>query len=415
MFKTSRAKSGGQAKTRIAYLVSHPIQYQAPLLRQIAAQNDIDLTVFFASDFSVHRHIDKDFQKEINWDVDLLSGYRHEFLPPFLPLRAGEAPNFWRPFGGGLFSRLKAGQFDVVWIHGFHRAAHLLAIFYAKILGIKIMLRDEPAANSAARSLGKILVKRAVFSVLTRMVDQFLAIGTANLEYWQELGVPKAKITLMPYAVDNDFFRQNIAQMRQANTPSPRRKLGLADSALIVLFVGKLIPRKRPLDLIQALKIVNQTGKNHAGDIHLVLAGDGELRSELAQAAQKLGLAQRVHITGFQSQAELAGWYDCADILALPSERETWGLVVNEAMNGGLALLLSDRIGSGRDLLRAGENGYSYCTGHIKEIAHCLTLLTHDRQHLAQMGEVSRALIEKWDFAADIAGLRQALGKIFRR
>ena len=163
MFKKSRAKPGDPSQARIAYLVSHPIQYQAPLLRRIAAQNDFDLTVFFASDFSVHRHIDKDFQKEINWDVDLLSGYRHEFLPPFLPLRAGEAPNFWRPFGGGLFSRLKAGQFDVLWIHGFHRAAHLLAIFYAKILGIKIMLRDEPAANSAARSLGKILVKRAVF------------------------------------------------------------------------------------------------------------------------------------------------------------------------------------------------------------------------------------------------------------
>ena len=246
MFKKPRAKSGDQAKTRIAYLVSHPIQYQAPLLRRIAAQDDIDLKVFFASDFSVHRHIDKDFQKEINWDVDLLSGYRHEFLPPFLPLRAGEAPNFWRPFGGGLFSRLKAGQFDVLWIHGFHRASHLLAIFYAKLLGIKVMLRDEPAANSAARSFGKILVKRAVFFVLTRMVDQFLAIGTANQEYWQELGVPKAKITRMPYAVDNDFFRQNIEQMHQAKTPSPRQKLGIDDSAIVVLFVGKLILAQTP-------------------------------------------------------------------------------------------------------------------------------------------------------------------------
>ena len=134
------------------------------------------------------------------------------------------------------------------------------------------------------------------------------------------------------------------------------------------------------MDLIQALDIL----RNHASSqsrsdgekIHLVLAGDGELRSELAHEADKLGLSERVHITGFQSQAELAAWYDTSDILALPSERETWGLVVNEAMNGGLALLLSDRIGSGRDLLRAGENGYSYCVGHIKEIAHCLTLLT---------------------------------------
>ncbi|MDI9350281.1 MAG: glycosyltransferase family 4 protein [Candidatus Symbiobacter sp.] len=398
---------------RMAYLVSHPIQYQAPLLRLIAQTDPIDLTVFFASDFSLHRHIDKDFAQEISWDVDLVSGYRHIFLPPFLPLRAGESPNFWRPFGGGLFGHLRRGKFDVLWIHGFHRAAHLLAIIYAKLLGIKVMLRDEPSALSSERSWPKAALKRILFWGLSRAVNQFLAIGTANQNYWQALGVPKAKITLLPYAVDNDFFRRQIDGLRPDDIQSLRQKYDIAAPDIVVLFVGKLIPRKRPQDLIASLARYQKNAGASAPSLHVVLAGEGEMRAELTESARQLGIAAHVHITGFQSQAELAVWYATADILALPSERETWGLVVNEAMIGGLALLLSDRVGAAMDLLRPGVNGFSYQMGNVVQLTHRLSEMVKPRQNLTKMGETSRQIIANWDFKADLAGLQTALRKIF--
>src|ERR1700727_2058270 len=88
---------------RLAYLVSHPIQYQAPLLRRIAKEPDIDLTVFYGSDFSVREYKDKGFGVGVKWGVSLLDGYRYEFLPA---LREGERTGMTWPMNYGIFSRL---------------------------------------------------------------------------------------------------------------------------------------------------------------------------------------------------------------------------------------------------------------------------------------------------------------------
>src|SRR5476649_2632383 len=84
---------------RLAYLVSHPIQYQAPLLRRIAEEPDIDLTVFFGSDFSVRGYTDEGFGVGVKWDVPLLDGYKHVFLPA---LRDKETVSFASPMNYGI-------------------------------------------------------------------------------------------------------------------------------------------------------------------------------------------------------------------------------------------------------------------------------------------------------------------------
>ncbi|MCR4333107.1 MAG: hypothetical protein NUV34_10485, partial [Sulfuricaulis sp.] len=102
-------------KWRLAYLVSHPIQYQAPLLRLISAEPDIDLTVFYCSDLSVREYHDEGFGQALQWDVPLLDGYRHEFLPV---VGRTDRLSFWRPLNHGLARRLDEGKFDALWIHG---------------------------------------------------------------------------------------------------------------------------------------------------------------------------------------------------------------------------------------------------------------------------------------------------------
>src|SRR6201996_1768759 len=119
-------------KVRIAYFVSHPIQYQAPLLRRIAEEPDIDLHVFFSSDHSVRGYVDEGFGVKVEWDVPLLEGYRSEFLPRLR--ERGLAPGFARPLNGGIFRRLlKAGSFDAVWTHGYSTANTLQAILAASL------------------------------------------------------------------------------------------------------------------------------------------------------------------------------------------------------------------------------------------------------------------------------------------
>src|SRR5277367_5548307 len=91
-------------KVRLAYLVSHPIQYQAPLLRRIAQEPDIDLTVFFGSDFSVRGYKDEGFGVGVKWDVPLLEGYEYEFLPV---LRDKATVSITSPMNRGIASRLR--------------------------------------------------------------------------------------------------------------------------------------------------------------------------------------------------------------------------------------------------------------------------------------------------------------------
>ncbi len=385
---------------RLAYLVTHPIQYQAPLLRRIAAEPDIELTALFEDDFSTRDHVDKGFGRAIAWDVKLLDGYRHRFLRPLRTRRDASAPSFWWPLSSDLGNVLRAGGFDALWVHGYNSANHLAAMAMARRHGMTVLLRDETNADSQSRSLLRQSAKHLAFTAIDRLVDTFLAIGTANARHFMELGIAPTKLITMPYAVDNAHFARNVAEADAAGT---RAKYGIEPNQNLILFSAKLIARKRPLDLLQAVAALQrQTASRPA----LILAGDGELMPQLKQAVQSLGLHD-THLPGFQTQAELAGLYAAADVLVLPSEREAWGLVVNEAMNGGCAIVVSDRIGAASDLVQ--DNGVVYPVGDVAALTQALQTVLGSDSALLRMQQRSREIIAGWSFEQDVQALRMAL------
>src|SRR5947209_7021240 len=97
---------------RLAYLVTHPIQYQAPLLKRLAEEPGLVLKVFFCSDLSTRRYLDPEFQRQIEWDTPLLEGYEYEFLPA---IGTTDRISFSRPWNVGLGKRLDKGKFDAIW------------------------------------------------------------------------------------------------------------------------------------------------------------------------------------------------------------------------------------------------------------------------------------------------------------
>lgn len=397
------------ADIRLAYLVTHPIQYQAPLLRRLAREPGFDLTVFFCSDFSAKEFWEPTFGRVIEWDIPLLAGYRYEFLPA---LGGRQRVSFWRPFNYGLGRRLKEGRFQVLWIHGYNRWFHWLALAAAKRRGLKVLIRDEATLTSARRHLGKRLLKTGFFAWLNRLADGFLAIGSLNREYYRHYGIPDEKIFWMPYAVDNAFFQE---EARQA---APRRQerrleLGLAPGRPIILFMGKLERRKRPADLLAAYIRLIQRGAP-ARPPYLLFVGEGGQRRPLEEVAREMKL-EDVRFLGFKNQSELPAFYDLCDVLVLPSVSETWGLVVNEVMNAGRAVIVSDRVGCGPDLVRNGENGYIFPAGEVGALTAALEKVLADPENCRRMGERSRALISQWDFSEDLAGLRQALGAVLAK
>ena len=390
-------------KLRLAYLVTHPIQYQAPLLRRIAAEPDIELKAFFATDFSARPFVAKEFNRPIVWDVPLLEGYAYEVLPRLT--RESEQLDFWRPVNYGFARRLAAGNFDALWIHGYARFQHWLAIAAARRRGIAVLLRDEATAISAPRGRLKTWAKRKFFAELERRVDAFLAIGSLNRRYYIDNAIPPARIFRVPYAVDTAHFRAG-AEKARGQREALRAELGLEPGRPVILFAAKLIPRKRPFDLIEALA---RSARGPASRRpYLVLAGDGPLKPELEAMAARLAPGA-VKFVGFIGQQDLPRYYDLADVFALPSEYEAWGLVVNEVMCAGRAVVVSDRVGAGPDLILSGENGAVHRMGDVAELARALGMVLESPERTAAMGKRSLEIINRWSFEEDVRGLREAL------
>lgn len=391
------------APIRLAYVVSHPIQYQAPLLRRIAAEPGIDLTVFFSSDFSVRSYRDPGFGTEVKWDVDLLSGYKHEFLPRMRD-NGGLSPT--RPIHYGLLKKLRAGKFDAVWVHGYATVNALHALMAAKLLRMPVLLRAESWLGDRPRSQKTLLGKSLYLKFIRTLVDATLPIGTHNQRYWAKYFGQDFPQFLVPYAVDNQYFQQRAAQA------APRRaelcaELDIDPSRPVILFASKLQKRKHCDHLLEAYLRMAPAG---GGDPHpyLVIVGDGEQRAMLEERVRSSGCAS-VRFAGFRNQSELPRFFDLSSVFVLPSRHEPWGLIVNEAMNAARPVIVTDEVGAALDLVRDGENGFIYPATNIDGLHSALVRAIEDPAKTAEMGQRALQRVNEWDFEADVSGLLSAL------
>lgn len=390
-------------KTRVAYLVTHPIQYQAPLLKEIAQEPTIELTVFFCSDTSSQPYVDKGFNIAIEWDTPLLEGYNYDFLPA---IGKSNVLSFWRPFNYGMARRLKAGNFDVLWIHGYARFFHWTTMLTAKFLGIKVLIRDEATHISTQRNILKRGIKHVFMKLLSCLSDGFLAIGTLNRKYYCHYGIDKQRIFSMPYTVDNHYFQQK-ANFAQPNRKLLREKLDLEPSRPIILYASKMIARKRAGDLLDAYIKLSEDGFSEPHP-YLLFIGDGKMRESLESRSSELGW-KSIKFLGFVNQSHLPQYYDLCDVFVLPSTYEPWGLVVNEVMNAAKAVIVSDQVGSGKDLIKNNTNGYVFNARNIDELHQALHKIVSNLVHCKAMGQKSLEIINSWSYAEDINGLKKAL------
>jgi glycosyltransferase involved in cell wall biosynthesis len=394
---------------RLAYVVSHPIQYQAPLLRRIAREPDIDLTVLFGSDFSVRGYKDQGFGVEVTWDVPLLDGYRSHFLPR---LRDTGTVSALSPISRGILRRLRnpdgSTAFDALWVHGYASANALHAILAANTLGIPVLLRAESWLADRPRSLSTLAAKQLFLRLLRPGIAATLPIGSRNRDYWAHYFGADMPQFLMPYAVDNAWFAQRTA----ATDPSKlRTELELAPGRPVILFASKLQTRKHADHLLEAYARLCAT-QPAAGQLpYLLIVGDGEERTRLEARTRELAL-EGVRFPGFRNQSELPAFFALADVFVLPSRHEPWGLIVNEAMAASCAVIVSDEVGAHADLVTDGVEGFVFPVGDIGALTSALTRAVSNPEQTQRMREAARARIASWDFEADIRGLRQALAAV---
>jgi glycosyltransferase involved in cell wall biosynthesis len=342
---------------RIGILSSHPIQYQAPWFRELSKLAEVE--VFFAFQPNPAQQA-AGFGGAFTWDVDLLSGYQHRFLKNRAV--SASANRFAGCDTPEIADIIRQERFDAFIVCGWNLKTYWQAIRACRRQRIPVLVRGDSQLASP-RSAAVRWAKQAVYPYLLKQLDGFLSVGQRNREYLRHYGVPAERIFFAPHFVDNNWFR---AKARQALPERNllRAKWNASPATLVALFVGKFIPKKRPLDFLSGVVRAREQG----AEIVPVLVGSGELDAQLRRSAEQQGIP--AIFEGFRNQSELPACYAASDVLVLPSDGgETWGLVVNEAMASGLPAIVSNAAGCAPDLIEDGATGFTFPIGDIELLA----------------------------------------------
>ena len=333
---------------RLAVLLTHPVQYFKPVFQALAASEAVELMVFFGCDHGLSTSHDPDFGVAFAWDSAPSQGFAHQFLS-HAPLAALSSARLGLPLAGKAGRRISAWGADAVLIFAYSPLFITASSLLLAARGQRLLLRADGTDRAFRRPAWKSLLKDLLLRCYYQLFAHVFPIGSDSNDHFTRLGVPARRRQPVPFAVDVEYFQRQVEHWTPQRNEL-RGALQIPATAEVLLSVGKITPVKGPLLLANALALLPAERQQQ---LWLVVVGDGPLRQALAAAVEAV-LPGRSRFVGFQNQSQLGRFYAVADTLVFPSvQGETWGLVVNEALQFGLRVLASDHPGCGRDLLGA--------------------------------------------------------------
>jgi glycosyltransferase involved in cell wall biosynthesis len=277
---------------------------------------------------------------------------------------------------------------DAILVLGWSFESHLKCLlhFHRKI---PILFRGDSTMLDKRSAMGN-LARRIFLTWVYRHVNYALAVGQNNSHYFLANGLRKEQLVPALHAVDNDRFAEPDDLYRR-EAREMRQRLGIGENDLVILFAGKLEPKKDPYFLLQLARRLNRR------DIQFVLVGNGRLEEGLKASATGLS---GVTFLDFQNQSIMPVIYRLADIYILPSTgpNETWGLGANEAMASGCVIMLSDKVGGAIDLIEEGKNGIVFRAGDEGKCSAFIHYLLTNRDALMAMKRHSREKVRQFSY-----------------
>jgi glycosyltransferase involved in cell wall biosynthesis len=391
-------------RRKLAVVCSHPIQYNSPVFRSLAQHDAIDLKVFYtwsqAADGATY---DAGFGTAVKWDIPLLEGYAHQFVR-----NVAKRPGTDH-FGGlvtpTLTLEIATWQPDAVLVYTWSSNAHLRVMRYFS-RRIPVLFRGDSTLLDR-RAWWRARLRRMFLTWVYSHVDVAIAVGTNNRRYFEWCGMAPRRIALAHHSVDTVRFAADSG--RHDNVAAQwREELGIPSEAIVILFAGKLQPKKNPHLLLHTFKVLDDGS-------HLVFVGNGELEEDLKAVG---GEIENVHFMPFQNQSVMPAVYRLGDIFVLPSQgpEETWGLALNEAMASGRPVIASSKVGGACDLIKSGQTGWIFASGNPSALEGVLrAAVGSGRARLHAMGRAAQAESVHWSseesanrIAAAVLGARAA-------
>ncbi len=394
---------GGDKKPRLAILVTHPIQHFAPLYKKLAQNDRLKVKVFFYCHMGINSYFDPGFREKFSWDIPLLEGYEYAFLP------IKQEPRELKPlapFSPGLLKALQAYDPDYVYLTGYAYLNNWLAFLWSRYHRKKLLFfSDSELLHS--RTAGAKLFKRIVLPWFYRGIDAFVTIGDHNELYYKHYGVPGEKLVRGAYPVDITRFASVKESLTADSKQELRAKWSLYPDSTVILFVGKFIEDKCPLDLIEALHGLD-CDKHH---IQALFIGSGPLLEEMKARISAYGLERRVIISGFVNQTEMPRCLAMGDVIAMCSQKDPHPCAVSEAMAAGNAVIASDKIGciGASDTVRHGINALVYPCRNVTKLSEAILFMAQNHAERLRMANTSREIARTQDLSVTANAILKAM------
>jgi glycosyltransferase involved in cell wall biosynthesis len=371
-------------RRRIAFVVSHPIQYLVPLYQKLAGRDDTEIKVFFTWHAGERAVDDPGFGRPIEWDIPLTEGYAFEQVA-----NVASDPGTYKFLGlrnPTLLDRVMSWRPDVVHINGWAWLSHLQLLFALKKRRVPTLFFGDSHLLDGNAGGPRWWIKSAVLRRVYSWPTACLYAGSANRAYFEIFGVPPQRLYLCPHAIDAGRFAAPAAPLEE-EAARWRSELGIAAGRKVLLYAGKFEPKKRPTELMRAFARLPDPS------LVLVMVGSGELQPEIDAIAA--ADPARFRVLPFQNQSRMPIVYRLGDIFVLPSGfGESWGLAVNEALACGRPVMVSDRVACAADVVDS-TCGRIFRSEDWSEFGRTVAAMFGDPDKLADMrraaGERARA------------------------
>ena len=381
-------------RKRLAFIVSHPIQYYAPLYQRLAQRDDLAIKVFFTWHAGQAALEDRGFKTPVLWDIPLTKGYECELVPN-VSLGPG-THHFLGLRNPSLVERVTVWRPDVVHITGWAWLSHFLALRAFNRKGIPTLFRGDSHLLDSRQIGPRWWVKHALLKRVFSWPAGFLVTGAANRTYYEAFGVAPDRLFPCPHSIDVDRFAEP-ADMLEQKAAQWRQQLGIASDRCVLLFAGKFERRKRPIELMRAVQALTNL------EAVLVMVGSGKLDAEVKAIAT--ADPDRFRVLPFQNQSQMPAVYRLGDLFVLPSAfGETWGLAVNEALACGRPVLVSDRVGCAVDVV-AASCGRIFSWADPLALLRALNEMLEDQNKLLEMRREATIQARSFDTARTEAAL----------
>jgi len=389
-------------RVTVYYFAPHPVQYHTGIYKELSKFNDIDFKVIYEDDIGLKPVYVEEFKKEIKWDIDLLDGYPYEFMKNFSLNPMG---GFLSRVNFELFKKFFIDKPDVVIFAGYVTLSDWLIMLLSKLTNTKIIFRGEATLRGNEGKTLKSRIKEKFLRWWLKRCDIVMYSCTGNKEYWTFYGVNEDRMLPIPCAVDNDFF-QNERKKYIGKENDIKKELRIDENDFVIIFPARFTTRKRPLDLLNAVK--NIDNKN----ITILFVGDGLERENMERYVENNNI--KAVFVGFKNQTEISKYYSIADLGVVISDYDPSPKAMNEAMNFELPIIVTDITGTSSDLVKDNKNGFIVKVGDIDTISKKIDYLNNNRDIAKQMGKKSLEIVNEWTFEKDAYYINEAVKRIMK-